>query len=87
MDWKTLECPRCETRDQFLLSSEKERHLRKCSTCEHWFVVDDRVDSEPGYRIDMLDHPPTCPVNGCDAVVGSEALPEHIIENHDEGLV
>lgn len=88
MDWMTLACPRCETRDQFLLSAEKDRHLRQCSDCGRWFVVETgtETESDRGHRIDLLDHPPTCPVEGCEEVLDPPELPPHIIDAHDGEL-
>jgi transcription elongation factor Elf1 len=83
MDWQTLECPRCENRDQFLLSADKEKHLRQCSNCERWFVAETAVDSELDFHIEVLDQPPTCPVAGCTETLRSEELPAHIVEEHD----
>lgn len=87
MDWQTFECPRCETRDQFLIASDKPRHLRQCSECERWFTVEVAADSESEYRIELLDHPPTCPVDDCENVLRSAELPEHITETHDAELL
>lgn len=86
MNWNTLECPRCGERDQFLLSDKKRIQLRKCSGCEHWFLVEDPEDESEPYRLESLDHPPTCPAEGCEEVVHSDELPNHIIETHDGEL-
>lgn len=86
MDWMTLECPRCEMRDQFLLSRKKERHLRQCSDCSRWFVAEAATDSERDYRIELLDHPPTCPVVGCEETLHPSELPAHVVETHDGEL-
>ncbi len=87
MDWKTLECPRCGNRDQYLLSAEKDIHLRQCSGCNRWFLIGPADDSDGGHRIDVLGHPPTCPVEDCEQVLDPSELPAHIIETHDAELV
>ncbi len=87
MNWNTLQCPRCESRDQFLLSSKKETQLRKCSTCEHWFLIHEPEADDQPHGLETLEHPPTCPAPGCDEVVQSDKLPEHIIETHESELV
>lgn len=86
MDWRTLECPRCGNRDQFLVSAEKDSHLRRCSGCNRWFLLETAGDADD-HEIDVLEHPPTCPVDACEQVLDPERLPEHIIETHDAELV
>ncbi len=39
------------------------------------------------FRVNSLNQPPTCPINGCDKTIDPEKLPTHIIENHDGTLV
>jgi hypothetical protein len=87
MDWKSLECPRCQSRQHYLLDPSRERHLRQCPTCDGWMVARDAADAGRGYRVDSLGDPPTCPVDGCEEVVRSEQLPPHIVQHHDGALV
>ena len=86
MNWHSLACPNCGTRNQFLLSTEKDSHLRQCPACDRWMVAHRETAGDASYRIDALANPPTCPVDGCSDVVEDDQLPEHIIDRHDGSL-
>lgn len=49
-------------------------------------VTEDDSETSTTYQLTALDHPPTCPVEGCSKVVEADKLPPHIIQNHDGAL-
>lgn len=89
MDLRTIECPACETGNQFYLSADDERHLRRCPDCGRWFVAVEDADPGDGRRIGRvvdLDDPPACPVEGCSESPPADELPAHVIAVHDGSL-
>ena len=89
MDLRTFQCPACGIDNQFYLSVDDERHLRRCPDCDRWFVAVEDPEDEGGRRIERvldLDDPPTCPVEGCTESPPADDLPAHVIAAHDGSL-
>lgn len=89
MKYEKADCPRCDTRNECFLSDEADRHLRRCPTCGHWYVLETRRE-QPGevtdLQIEPLGDPPECPVGGCQETIPGDRLPEHVIESHDGSI-
>lgn len=85
MDWFALACPHCGHRSRFLINKSCAEFLRACPDCNRWLVGQQRrADSEETFSLTSLSDPPRCPIEGCDEVLQPDALPPHIIEDHEE---
>lgn len=82
------DCPYCGFEQEFLLIQDQPQHLRQCTTCDHWFIIDEQSDQagESGANIERLGDPPACPVDGCEEVSSSDSLVPHLIEQHGGSL-
>lgn len=79
----TIDCPHCESTHEFSLRDNDVRHLRQCPDCEGWFVFSETATDG---RLEALDDRTTCPVAGCERTTDADALPRHIIAEHDATL-
>lgn len=87
MEYTSYECPHCEARTQWILGPDREKHLRECHGCNRWFVLaEGDADRRGDWRVDSLDEPPTCPIDGCEDTVAADELPPHIIDAHEGTL-
>jgi len=90
MEIKAVDCVRCGGHHQFHLLSEKTHHLRSCPDCGLWWIIhESAADLEAdvtGDQIEPLGDPPVCPVSSCEEVLPGDAVPEHIVDQHDGSL-
>jgi len=86
MQMTSIECPRCGASHRYFLRDQRV-HLRQCPACDGWFVLRGDPSALDDAVVEALDDPTPCPVDGCDATLAADELPQHIIAEHDGEMV